>query len=98
MSRLQLSFFFASLLSVMISIGIASGDAPLLQLSDLEYQGAFRVPQGTIGGSTLNYGGTGLTYNPARNSLFLVGHDWDQASAEISIPSQNESESFLEPF
>lgn len=70
----------------------------LLQQSDLIYKGAFRVPQGTVGSSTLNYGGTGLTYNPARNSLFLVGDDWDQATGEMSIPSQNESESFLEPF
>jgi len=88
MSRMKLGFLFASLLLLMIPIGIAMGAAPLLQQSDLIYQGAFRVPRGTIGSSTLNYGGTGLAYNPARNSLFLVGHDWDQATAEISIPSQ----------
>jgi len=66
----------------------AAESGPLLQQGDLIYQGAFRVPQGTIGSSSLNYGGTGLAYNPTRNSLFLVGHDWDQATAEISIPSQ----------
>ena len=44
MSRIKLVFFFILLPLVMIPIAIASGDAPLLQLSDLKYQGAFRVP------------------------------------------------------
>lgn len=57
--------------------------------SDLEYLGAFRVPQGDFGSppdSGFNYGGTALTYNPHNNSLFLVGHSWYQLVAEISIP------------
>lgn len=59
----------------------------LLQQSDLVYQGAFRLPQGIIGASAFSYGGTALAYNPARNSLFMVGHDQQQLVAEVSIPT-----------
>jgi hypothetical protein len=61
----------------------------LLQQSDLIYQGAFRLPQGEFGSpqySGFNYGGTALGYNPAHNSLYIVGHDWYQLTAEVSIP------------
>ena len=71
----------------MIPIGIASGDAPFLQLSDLQYLGAFRLPNGTTDQTSFAYGGTALGHNPANNSLFLVGHDWYQLTAEISIPA-----------
>lgn len=63
----------------------------LLTLNDFEYLGAFRVPQGDYGSplySGFNYGGTGLTYNSTNNSLFVVGHDWHQLVAEISIPRE----------
>lgn len=60
--------------------------AGLLHEADLTYVGAFRVPQSPSGASTFAYGGTAPAFNPANNSLFLVGHDWDQAVAEISIP------------
>jgi hypothetical protein len=58
----------------------------LLYQDDLSYLGAFRVPHGDIGASTFAYGGTAPAYNPTNHSLFLVGHDHDQAVAEISIP------------
>lgn len=40
-----------------------------------------------MGASEFGYGGTALAVNPSRRSLFLVGHDWDQAIAEVSIPA-----------
>ncbi len=58
----------------------------LLQATSLVYQGAFRVPDGTFGGSSFPYGGTALTNNPVNDSLFVVGHDWQQMVAEIRIP------------
>jgi hypothetical protein len=64
----------------------AQSTAPLLQKANLVYQGAFRVPQGSSDQTTFNYGGTALSYNAANNSLYMVGHDWYQLSAEISIP------------
>jgi hypothetical protein len=66
-----------------------STSAPSLPLIDREalvYQGAFRVPAEIVNGTSFNYGGTALAFNPSRQSLFLVGHDWQQRVAEISIP------------
>ena len=73
------------------------GNAPLVQQSNLIYQGAFRVPGGWFRGpnltpwqfdrATFEYGGTALAYNPANNSLFVVGHDQAQLVAEIGIPA-----------
>lgn len=65
----------------------AQSTAPLVQQNDLIYQGAFRVQQGTTDRNTFGYGGTALTFNSAKNSLFMIGHDWYQYSAEIQIPS-----------
>jgi hypothetical protein len=62
------------------------GEGPLVRPNNLVYSGAFRVPQGTVGASTFGYGGTAIAINPARNSLFIVGHDAGQLVAEISIP------------
>lgn len=69
------------------SLAYAQTSQPLVQQGNLVYQGAFRVPQGTDENNTFNYGGTSLAYNPANNSLFMVGHDWNQLTAEIKIPS-----------
>lgn len=60
--------------------------AGLIQEGDLGYLGAFNVPQGEVGESTFEYGGTALAFNPANQSLFMVGHDWDQSIAEVAIP------------
>jgi len=60
--------------------------AGLLNSSDLQYLGAFRVPLGDIGASSFAYGGTACAFNPANRSLFIVGHDHHQAVAEIEIP------------
>lgn len=68
------------------SAGAQPTSLPLLQKADLTYQGAFRLPEGTFGSSSFHYGGTALAYHPGNNSLFLVGHDWDQRVAEVAIP------------
>lgn len=65
----------------------AKGKSNLLHQNDLKYQGAFRVPSGELGASKFDYGGTAIAYNPGKDSLFLVGHDWEQAVAEIQIPA-----------
>jgi hypothetical protein len=59
---------------------------PLLRPSSLVYEGAFLLPAQVSDRKTFSYGGTGLAYDPARNSLFVVGHDWYQLTAEVSIP------------
>ena len=59
---------------------------PLLYQDNLNYVGAFRVPNGTYGESSFAFGGTAPAYNPTNNSLYLVGHR--NAIAEISIPDE----------
>jgi len=68
----------------------AQVSAPLVQSNNLVRLGSFKVPTGLHVGSgdaELEYGGTALGFNPARNSLFITGHDWDQLNEEISIPT-----------
>jgi hypothetical protein len=63
---------------------------PLLYQSNLQYVGAFRVPGGQFGpdsNSVFDYGGASIAYNPAHNSLFIVGHPYGQEVAEIAIPA-----------
>jgi hypothetical protein len=69
-----------------VSVPSALASAPLVAPTDLVYQGAFRLPAGKFGGSSFDYGGAALAFNPARGSLFMVGHDWQQQVAEVTIP------------
>jgi hypothetical protein len=71
-----------------------SGD--VLMPEDLEYLGAFRLPDAS-GGSNWEYSGQGLTYYPDGDpggsddgfpgSLFGFGHDHHAQVSEISIPA-----------
>lgn len=72
------------------------GDAnSVIQVTDLEYLGAFRLPEAS-GESSWEYSGRGLTYYPAgdpqgsvdgfQGSLFGVGLDQQNFVSEISIP------------
>lgn len=66
-----------------------------LQPDNLKYLGAFRLPD-VAGDVNWEYSGTAMTYYPNGDpggpadgfpgSLFIVGHDWYQSVAEISIP------------
>ena len=60
---------------------------PLVQQSNLVYQGAFRLPTGTSDQTSFYDGGNGLGFNPINNSLLATGHPWYQRSAEITIPA-----------
>ena len=67
----------------------------VIQPEDLEYLGAFRLPD-VAGESNWEYSGQGLTYNPEGDaqspddgfpgSLFGFGHDQHMQVSEISIP------------
>jgi hypothetical protein len=52
----------------------------------LVYDGAFRVPAGGDERATFDYGGTAIAFDTVRRSLWLVGHDHHQLTAEISVP------------
>jgi hypothetical protein len=60
---------------------------PLLSLADLNYIGAFRVPNQDPNGSPLGYSGHALSYDPAQHALYFGGHDWYQELCEIGIPA-----------
>jgi hypothetical protein len=62
-----------------------------LQMSNIVYKGAFRVPKGKYGASTKTYslasGGQSLGFNPKNNSLFILGHlDSEKMVLEMTIP------------
>jgi hypothetical protein len=69
------------------------GDGLLVHSSNLVYEGAFRLPSGTVNETSFAYGGTALAFNAARQSLFIVGHDWQQRVAEIEVPEIRSSAS-----
>lgn len=77
--------------ALLIATAHAQSTAPRVQAANMTHIGSFTVPLGLHAGGQANmgfeYGGTGISYNPARNSLFMVGHDWDQFVGEIGIPS-----------
>lgn len=61
--------------------------APSLQQLELRYEGAFRVPGGgTDTQDTFEYGGTAVTFDSVRRSLWMVGHDHYQRAAEVTVP------------
>lgn len=72
---------------ILMAVSLHADTARLVQPGDLVYQGSFRLPQGVIGGSTFGYGGSGLAFNPANNSLFMFGHPYQSFVAETAIPS-----------
>ena len=82
----------AALLLALLAVGPAAAavpaGGPLLGPPSLRYLGSFRLPTAQSAHRTFDYGGTALAYDPAHNSLFLVGHDWYQLSAEVSIPAR----------
>jgi len=63
-----------------------AGSGPLVQSKNLVYEGAFRVPSTIVNDTSFAYGGTAIGFNAAHQSLFIVGHDWQQQIAEITIP------------
>ena len=79
---------------IALALALASGTPaaasstalPRLYSGSLRYLGAFRLPGSRGDRATFDYGGTALAYDPGHNSLFAVGHDWYQLTAEVSIP------------
>lgn len=92
--------------AVMTALGLSAAllaqsiPPPLMQSGDLVHLGSFAVPRDVHAGGQANagfeYGGTALAFNPAKNSLFIVGHDWDQFTGEISIPAPGETASLVQ--
>jgi hypothetical protein len=92
--RLAVGVCAAAMLFTRSSASISAVDPvqPLLQQSDLVYQGAFRLPTVPFGGGFgasygFEYSTTGFAYNPPHNSLFVNNHIYEQKTAEVSIPA-----------
>jgi len=74
----------------------------LIQPQELEYLGAFRLPEGS-NDTSWQWGGTAAAYYPEGDpggpddgysgSIFATGHEWEQQVSEISIPVPVISES-----
>ncbi|MEZ4655057.1 MAG: hypothetical protein R3E12_16065 [Candidatus Eisenbacteria bacterium] len=88
--RSALRIMLAPVLAVaFVSVPPAHADPtqqPLLHLEDFTYQGAFRLPTGTFGESSLDYSEGPFVVAPSRGSLFIVGHSHQQAVAEFGMP------------
>src|SRR5262249_11774482 len=74
--------------TAMVTSSSAPGE-PLLHQNNLQYLGAFRVPEANFpgggGSDNLLYNDQGLAFNPANNSLFMVSNNNDIVN--ISIPT-----------
>ena len=83
-------------LTVVLVISASPCLAQRIHPDDLEYQGTFRLPEGS-GGSSWEYSGSAATYYPDGDpdgpedgypgSIFALGHDHQQYVSEISIPT-----------
>jgi len=87
-----------------------AGEARLLQISQLSYQGAFRLSPSKFGDSsraTISQSDGIITYNSNNHSLFITGHPYEQQIAEFQIPAivnstnleeLNVGDSVIQPF
>lgn len=65
---------------------VAPTRLPRVTAGDLRYRGAFLLPAAVSDRKTFAYGGTALAYDARHRSLFAVGHDWYQLTAEVTVP------------
>ena len=87
---------FRTLSSMLLWLTAMACHAQRILPEDLEYHGAFRVPDTEPFEQSWNWGGTAMTFYPGGDptgpsdgypgSVFGVGHDWNMQVAEITIP------------
>src|SRR3990167_9248008 len=72
----------------------------LIQQADLIHLGSFTLPDtlDTTGQYGFSYVQGTLAFNPANNSLFMVGHVHNQQVAEINIPALGGTATVLQSF
>lgn len=84
--------------ALMLTTGLAAQaqtTQPLVRSENLSYKGSFKLP--TMSGNGLTYGGTAISYNQANDSLFVVGHVYDQEMVEVKIPALGGTATLLQP-
>ncbi len=75
------------LFGLMLAGTAAAQERPLLEIDDFVFRGAFRVPAGDFGVSSLNYSEGPLALCRGGSSFFIVGHSHHQALAEFPLPA-----------
>ncbi len=83
---IQFTFLLFFVIGLLFSASAQPTSAPLIQIQDLEYQGAFRIPNQTYGASSLSYSPGIIAYNPTNHSIFITGHANFRTLGEFSIP------------
>lgn len=85
-------------------IAVNTAALPLVRASGLVLASRFgvpnvegRMPDGTVV-NEFDYANGSVAFNAVNQSLFVVGHDWGQHVAEMSIPAAGETASMLQGF
>lgn len=86
MKKTQLMFALLSFGGTLLFGQTPPTALPRLTIAMMHYDGAFRLPADDFGISSMNYSEGPLVYNPARHSIFIVGHNHQQAIAEFAVP------------
>lgn len=68
----------------------------LMDISQLQYKGAFRLNNQDFGDSNVNYAIGTLAYNPDRQSIYIAGHSHHNAIAEFSVPELGQDDEVTE--
>lgn len=84
--HLLLVILLSTMFAPVPALAVQPAKLPLLHLSDIQYEGAFRLPAATYGTSSLNYSEGPLEYNSVNHSIFIVGHAHHQNIAEFAVP------------
>lgn len=71
--------------------GVSPSDLPLIDASRFKYKGGFTLPADQFGESSLNF--AEAVIEQSGNSLFVVGHVYDDSIAEFIIPELVDSTS-----
>lgn len=94
----------AAALSLFAASALAQGRPPehlLVRPNMLARDGSFKLPTGASAGSLTRrgyeYGATAIGFNPSKQSLFVVGHDWDQFIGEVGVPRFGQMAPVLQP-
>jgi len=67
-------------------------DLHLLSIDEVQFEGAFRISASDNGNSDMNYSQGPFFYRADKNSILIVGHNYQQAIAEYSVPALVKSE------
>lgn len=73
-------------------------ELPLFDITQLTYEGGFRIDAGENGNSSINYSQGPIAYNYENNSVYIVGHTYEQAIAEYAVPEIVKSEVLSKSF